>query len=390
MATAPHPLSVAGSDRIYNDEIKDLHLGGVKPSTLPTVVFVGGAEGAGKTAHAPNIAAHLAAVSGTPVVVSVDDMREYHPEWQREARRDGQAAERFNEDASRWVNKLYTDAIAERKNVVLETGFKHPELLAETIVKFREAGYRVEAEIVVVSADKSKRAVAGRILDAQEKGFAPRLVTAPRFEEGYVGLRATLQHAEDKVLVDQIRLVRRGGEEIYSNTSTNGKWNHEPAAVAALDRERDRPMTPTELANNAIAWHQLSTRAQLQPDTPVNVLTQIAAWRKESSTLALADPDAQKQYEQKIAGESFRTMPRVRFLREFPHYAGAVERMDAAEKHASAHYATPQDRALFTAQTRAHLAAQIDDGRQFDRIKVSEALPRTSVERTRADDAPTR
>ena len=211
MATPRDRLSDSESNRIYHEEIKPVHLGGIDRSSSPTVVFVGGSPGSGKTVQVPHVAASLATTSGAAVVISVDELREHHPSWEREARRDAQAAERFNPDASRWVNNLYRDAIAERKNVVFETGFKRLQLLADTVAQFRGAGYRVEAVILAVDADRTKRAVMGRFLDAQEKGQVPRLVTAARYVEGYVGLRATVEYAETNRVVDDIRVVKRDG-----------------------------------------------------------------------------------------------------------------------------------------------------------------------------------
>lgn len=379
MATPRDRLSNAESNRIYEQEIKPLHLGGIDRSSAPTVVFVGGSPGSGKTVLVPHVAARLASTSGAAVVLSVDELREHHPAWPTEARRDAQAAERFNPDASLWVNKLYRDAIAERKNVVFETGFKRPELLAETVRHFREAGYRIEAVILAVDADQTKRAVMGRFLDAQEKDQVPRLVTAARYEEGYAGLRRTLDEAEKKHLVDDIRLVKRDGYELYRNTVVDGKWQREPAAIAALDKERDRPQTAADLANNAIAWHQITARAQLNPKTPRNAIEQAVTWRKDATAQALADPKGAKQYQWKLAGEALRKMPREDFLREFPTYAGAVELLDRAKARATTEYAHPQDRAGFVAEVRERVATQIEDGRQFGRVKVAEARQPTKA-----------
>ena len=100
MATPRDRLSNAESNRIYEQEIKPLHLGGIDRSSAPTVVFVGGSPGSGKTVLVPHVAARLASTSGAAVVLSVDELREHHPAWPTEARRDAQAAERFNPDAS--------------------------------------------------------------------------------------------------------------------------------------------------------------------------------------------------------------------------------------------------------------------------------------------------
>jgi hypothetical protein len=375
-------LTDAESERIYREEIRPLHLGGVDRSSAPTVVLVGGAPGSGKTVTVPAVAAELAARSGTPVVLSVDELREHHPGWQREAQTDVRAAERFNPDASTWVNRLYRDAMVENKNIVLETGFKNPQLLSDTVAEFRAAGYRIEAVILAVDEQRTRRSVIGRFLDAQEKGQLPRLVTAARHQEGYEGLRSTVRKAEDSRLVDHIKIVRRDGSVLYGNQMIDGKWKKERGAVAALDAEREKPLTPTEKVNNAIAWHELTVRAQRNPKTPDSVIEQTVMWRKEASERALADRDAAKQYAWRLAGESFRTMPRDQFLREFPTYAGAVERMDKAEEHARAHYSIEQNREAFVTTARDRLAKQIEEGRQFGRVKQSDKEPQVSTTKT--------
>ena len=389
MAGSGDRLTEAESDRIYQEEIRPLHLGGVDRSAAPTVVLVGGAPGSGKTVIVPTVAAELASRSGTPVVLSVDELREHHPGWQREARTDIHAAERFNPDASTWVRRLYRDAIAEHKNIVLETGFKNPQLLSDTAAEFRAAGYRIEAVILAVDEQRTRRSVIGRYLDAQDKGLLPRLVTAIRHQEGYEGLRTTVQKAEANRLVDHIKIVRRDGSALYNNQLIDGKWQKERGAVAALDAEREKPLTPTEKVNNAIAWHELTVRAQRNPKTPENVMEQTVTWRKEASERALADRDAAKQYAWRLAGESFRTMPREQFLREFPTYAGAVERLDKATEHANAHYSIEQNRQAFVATARDRLAKQIEEGRQFGRVKQSDKEPQLSTAKT-TDEGRTR
>ena len=150
MAESRDRLTGAERERIYREEILSLHLGGVSPSTAPTVIFVGGAPGSGKTGAVPQMAAELERRSGAPVVVSVDDLREHHPFWRRDARTDAHAAERYDVDASEWFNRLYRDAIAQRLNVVLVTRFKDAALLTETVAEFRAAGFRAEAVILAV------------------------------------------------------------------------------------------------------------------------------------------------------------------------------------------------------------------------------------------------
>lgn len=368
MATADR-LSEAEIDRIYTSQIRDAFLGGVERSSTPTVVFVGGTPGSGKTNAMRDVNARLASPEGpgAGVIVSGDDMREFHPGWKREAARDARASLRFNEDASRWVQRLYRDAIAQRKNVVFETSFRDLELLQSTVAQFRGAGYQVEATIVAASADRTRRALVARFLEMQARAEPPRFVIAPVHDDAYRGVRRTLQAVERIGLVDRLRVVSREGEELYANTREAGKWQEPTGAVKALDGERERHF---ELAENAIAWHVLETRARLNSNTPREVLEQAVAWRQEASERALAHREAAKQYQRALAAESFRTMPRERFLREFPAYAGAVERLDQAARYAAKHIAEAQDQQAFVAEARKRLASYIEEGREFGRVRT--------------------
>ena len=364
-------LSQAESDRIYQEEIRPFYLSIVDRSTAATVVFVGGTAGSGKALFVRRVAATLAASSGAAVTVSADDMCAHHPAWQRKPEQDGQATERFDADASRWVAKLYQEAIRGRKNVVFESAFMDPESLATKVDGFSKAGYAVEAIIVAVDAEKTRRAIVGRFLKSQEKPLSLRTALTPRHNESYESLRSTLRFAEQKHLFNALSIVAHDGRELYANRFLAGRWQRPAAGTAALDSERNRRLTPTELANNAIAWHQLVALTQLIPHAPREVLDQAVAWRQEASSRAMADPEAAQRYHWALAAEAFRTLSRDHFLREFPVYAGAIERLDKASKHASQQYNNPQDRDAFVAQTRLRLAESIEEGRQFGRVKVA-------------------
>jgi hypothetical protein len=324
----------------------------------------------------------LATRRGAAVILSADDLREHHPLWQREARADPHAAERVGPDVSRWMNRLYADAIAEKKNVVFETSFKDSQRLIDTIVKFRAAQYRVEAIILAVDEERTKRSVIGRYLEFRERGHPPPFVTAARHQEGYVGLRSTVEVAEDDRLLDQITVVGRDGSVRFTNSRIDGEWQKSRGALRALDVERDRPLTSTEKVTNAIAWQALEVRAQHAHLESSAVIEQASLWRQDASERVLKDPEAAKRYGWKIAAESFRTMPREWFLREFPAYAGAVERLDKATAHAKSTYSVEQNRADFIATARERLANQIEDGRQFGRAKQTEEHPHVVQDRS--------
>lgn len=182
-----------------------------------------------------------------------------------------------------------------------------------------------------------------------------------------------------------MKIVHRDGSASYSNRLVDGEWVRDPTAVSTLDAERDRPKTPVSKATNAIAWHQLNARAQRAEALPPSVNDQAVAWRKNASAEALRDPSAAKQYASKLAAAAFHTMPRERFLREFPSFIGAVERLDKAVERAKTEYALEENRAAFVAGVRERLAQQIETGRQFTRLKSTERERKTIPPKSRDD-----
>jgi hypothetical protein len=72
------------------------------------------------------------------------------------------------------------------------------------------------------------------------------------------------------------------------------------------------------------------------------------------------------------AGESFRVMPWEQFSVEFPAYAGAVERLNQAIEQARFQYSEEANLKEFVRLARERLATQIEQGRQFGRIKQGE------------------
>ena len=389
MASPRERLTEAESNRIYQEEIRPIQLGGLTASTTPTLVLVGGPPGSGHTVLAPRLGAELASRSGTPLVFAVDDLREHHPAWLGSGQPTIQTTARVDADAARWAERLLADAIAARKSVVLATDFASVQALRAITTDFRAGGYRIEAAVLGVDAARSQRGVLGRALDAHQRRQRFALVPAAQQRQAYLSLRATVQAIELEQLVHSLRIVRRDGSATYSNRIVDDKWVREPTATWTLDAERDRPKTPASKASNAVAWHQLTARAQRAKDLPQSVIDQAVTWRKEASAEALADPTAAKQYQGKLAAAAFRTMPRERFVREFPSFIGALERLDKAVEHAKAEYAIEENRTTFVAGVRERIAQQIETGRQFTRLKSAEPAQKAGPAKSR-DDPQTR
>jgi hypothetical protein len=151
--------------------------------------------------------------------------------------------------------------------------------------------------------------------------------------------------------------------------------------VIALEAERSLPRVRAQnvreraqnpRAQNALAWQILEARARANPDTPRAVIEQAAMWRRDAIERARADPEAATIYSRLLAAEAFRTYPRARFLKEFPEYAGAMNRLDTTRAYALKNLPLEADQQAFIARARSRIAEYIEHGQQYRPMKERE------------------
>lgn len=371
MASQRELLSEAEHDRIYASEIRRFFLDAVDRSLTPTAVFVGGQPGAGKSGAIRDINARLAATSGSAVVISGDELREFHPHWQAHARTDANAARDTQRDAGLWYQRLYRDAMASHKNLVFETTMRNPRAVTELSNELRQGGYGVEAVIVVVDRETSRISTVERYLRQVERAEIPRFVPARYHDEAYNSLRDTARAIDRGNFVDKVQLITRSGGDVYTNERAGNRWSKSARALQTLDTERERQPSPKKLADDAVRWHTLTARLQVRGDSAAReALDQAVMWRKQASERALANAEAAKLYRWALAAEAYSTMPREQFLREFPTYRGAIEKKEQAGAYAAKHYPNdPEAQRRFTDQAGERIAQQIREGRQFGRAR---------------------
>lgn len=73
-----------------------------------------------------------------------------------------------------------------------------------------------------------------------------RWTTPEAHKAGYEGMPTTIERIERELLTDRLTLYRRNTQIIYTNELRDGKWLHEPRARAALEAERERPLSVEE------------------------------------------------------------------------------------------------------------------------------------------------
>lgn len=356
-------LPHAELERVYARRIKPDFLERVPRSDSPTALLIGGQPGSGKSYAVAKARTQLAASAGAAVVLSGDELREYHPYWRAHARSDSQAAYRTQEDAGKWYARLTNEAIAQRVNIAFETSMRRPAAVLTLANLLRGEGYTVVATIVAADKDQSRLATMTRFDVARTVGDVPRFVPAPYHDDAYTRLSDTVGQLEASRAVDTLRIITRDGSGVYRNQLLDSAWERPPSAVEVLHAVRERPLTARELADNALRWQTLVQRLSSDPSVAREVGAQAVLWGNEATARAERDPDARQFLTWGRDAEAFRTMNHYLFLREFPHHEQAVTRFREAIDHFENEYGNPVDRDHAIAETRARLAARIAEGR---------------------------
>lgn len=225
-----------------------------EPNDHPVIILVGGQPGAGKTSLVTSGVKDLAAHGATVQIVG-DNLRSYHPQYDAYQRNDPALASQLtHHDAGIWTDKLLLEAASRRLNIVFETTMRSPDAVAFIAQQARAAGYRVETRIVAVNERESWQGCLSRFEQMHAEGNAARIPPREHHDNAVVGLVDTIQHLEERKLVDAIQVRLRNGKTIFQNDLVDGEWLKPAGAAVALVEERSRAKTPEELEVYSARW----------------------------------------------------------------------------------------------------------------------------------------
>ncbi|MCD8459802.1 zeta toxin family protein (plasmid) [Xylella taiwanensis] len=208
----------------------------------PTIVFVGGQPGAGKSIASSIVKAELA-MQGGYVHIDADRMRE-----RIRVGDSTPTSEETQADAGRLVTALRDQAIQGRRNIVEEGTFRNPESAEKFVQALLENGYNVELFAVATSGEESLLGIYQRYELQHVAGVPnPRFVSEKYHEEAMQGFESTL--ARTAVQFDRVRVADRSGAVLYDSVIQSNKQLNALEALAA-----GRKLTDTKLAEVTKAW----------------------------------------------------------------------------------------------------------------------------------------
>ncbi|HMA51356.1 MAG TPA: zeta toxin family protein [Magnetospirillaceae bacterium] len=241
-------------------EIRKDYLDLSRPQDKPRAIIVAGQPGAGKGGLAGSAQIDLDEVGGA-VLIDPDRLRQWHPRYRAFLREDDKtAAERVHADASQWAKELRQDAIAGRRNIVLDATLNDKDKTRELLGQLRKAGYEIEVRVLAVHQRDSRQGVYARYENAKEQGKAARWVPESAQDEAYKGMPVALGHIERNGWADKVTVMRRDGTVIYRNGRADSATSG--LSQIAVMAERARDPTAEEKLQHLRNWDKIHGQTQ--------------------------------------------------------------------------------------------------------------------------------
>ena len=232
---------------IYEALIRPQYLdGSARGLARPVAVITGGQPGSGKSALRRNAEQALAPQGGA-ALSDPDELRRFHPRFMEfNALDDKSTASKTQADASAWARQLLADAIAERRNIILDRTLGSPGQLAQMADALQAAGYDIRIEAMAVRPEVSAVRIFYRY-EHERALYGYGRFTPPAFhDQAYAGLPDTLARAQQAGLAGSISLYDESARHIFSSQRTYQRWSHPEQAATVLNHERSRPFTQPE------------------------------------------------------------------------------------------------------------------------------------------------
>jgi predicted ABC-type ATPase len=257
--------------RLSREKLEDFYLRRIRPGILkhsrpmpwrqPTVLFIAGQPGAGKTTMQSAAIERLGLKKA--YVLDHDELLEKHPNYASGALEDDyNAAGVYGQDAAAWRGWALHDVQARRMDVVVPFPISGQYDL-DLMRQFQEKGYRVEVAFAAVHEAQSQLGIMERFNDGRQEVGYGRWIGAAQHDQIYRDMLGTADAIEAQGLADAVHIYRRGdAEPVFTNERKDGVWSHQPGSSRwAIETERNRPWTDREVNHFVRGWNKLAALA---------------------------------------------------------------------------------------------------------------------------------
>ncbi|MGV9920823.1 zeta toxin family protein [Streptomyces cellulosae] len=243
-----HRLPPEENERIFRERIVPDLLHGRASQETPTVVFLVGQPGAGKSRVTEMVAAQLNRHGGF-VDVDSDLYKPYHPAYaELMAQDDTLMAAYTRADGRAWMAQAEQYVRDHGLHAIIQETSQNAEAVEQKMRAYRAAGARIEGLFMGVPQAMSNQGIVARYFEQLADRGQGRLTVQANADESYRGILELADRVDTGTLVDLASVYRRGeAKPRYSNTlDETGAWANPPALRQSLESERVRPWTDTE------------------------------------------------------------------------------------------------------------------------------------------------
>ncbi|KFF96729.1 zeta toxin protein [Streptomyces scabiei] len=243
-----HRLSDAENRRIFRERIVPDLLAGRTGQETPTVVFLVGQPGAGKSRVTEMVAGVLDRHGGFADVDS-DLYKPYHPAYARlMAQDDTLMAAYTRADGRAWMALAEAYVREHGLHAIIQETSQNARAVEEKMRAYRDSGARVEALFMGVPQAMSNQGIVNRYYEQLADRGQGRLTVQSNADESYAGILELADRVDRGTLADLASVYRRGeSKPRYSNSlDGTGNWTGPPELRQALAAERVRPWTAAE------------------------------------------------------------------------------------------------------------------------------------------------
>ncbi|WP_271171247.1 zeta toxin family protein [Microbacterium thalassium] len=233
------------------------------PHAVPTVIFVAGQVGSGRTRVIGGLAAqHPADLA----VVSGDGLRAFHPRYLAAVRSGDLEAQRtVAEETSPWFAACLRHARAITRSLVIEGAFPNPSTVVSTAGVFANDGFQTRVVVVGVSRAESVMGMVSAHLTNVRDGIRTPFPGVELHDRGWDGTRGLVAMLEESADADQLTILDRTGRVVFDEKRSDAQPRF-AGAVAALERAQERPMSPLEAAQWMSELRRVTEFAADHPD----------------------------------------------------------------------------------------------------------------------------
>ncbi|MGI5451505.1 zeta toxin family protein [Streptomyces sp. CA-243310] len=241
-----HRLSAEEHRWIFDELIAPNYLANITPQDRPVVVFLLGQPGSGKTRMTPLL---RRALRGRPTQISGGKFKSMHPDYRQLLKEEPRTAgERIRADYRAWQAMAEAYVRQRRGDAVVEMAPSSPAALLNSILLYRQAGYRVELVVLAVRAADSRQGTADRYAQVRRLGVNDRYTTKRGHNTHFAVLPEAVAAAEESGMADSVIVLRRDTTVLYSSAAEASVTQVRAPGAAALRAEHARPYTEQEAA----------------------------------------------------------------------------------------------------------------------------------------------